>query len=94
MIHGLADLRGRADPQRSGQAQDLGEGRGGLLLFLQPGVPVLLHQVAHHDLVVDVSFLRVVTLVYDDQAQICTRWNRKSSPGPGRRGKEHAISQP
>lgn len=42
---------------------------------------MLLLQEAHHDVVVDVSFLSVVTLVDDDQSQICTRRNRKSSRG-------------
>lgn len=79
VLHGLVYLGGRPDSRRSGQAQDLWKGHGGLLFFFQLDVLVLLLQEAHHDVVVDVSFLSVVTLVYDDQSQICTRQKRKSS---------------
>lgn len=71
VLHGLDQLGGRADAQRGRQAQDLRQRRRLLPLLHQPQVPVLLRQVAHHDLVVHLALHSVVTLVDDDQAQLC-----------------------
>lgn len=73
VVYSFVQFCGLPDPWRSSQAQDLGEGHGRLLLFLQLHVLELLLQVAHHYVVVRVSLLSVVTLIYYDQCQICER---------------------
>lgn len=71
VLLGFLHFGGSPDPRRGGQAQDLRQGLGLLLLLSQPRVLVLLLQVSHHYVVVDFPLLSVVALVYDDQRQIC-----------------------
>lgn len=71
VFFGFGQFCGRADPECGSQAQDLRQRHRLLPILHQPQVLVLLRQVAHHDVVVHIALLSVVTLVYDDQAQVC-----------------------
>lgn len=61
---------GVSDARRGREPQDLRDGLGLLLLLHQQGVSVLLLQVAGHDVVIDTSFLRVMTLIYHHKRDI------------------------
>lgn len=73
VLFSLVQLCGRADAERGSQAQDLRQRHRLLPVLHQLQVLVLLRQVAHHDVVVHLALHSMVTLVYDDQAQVCQR---------------------
>src|SRR4029434_6156331 len=70
VLLGLLLGLGTSNSGRGSEPQDLRDGQGILLFLPQQVVAVLLPQVADHDVVVDTSLLRVVTLIYHHKGDL------------------------